>query len=185
MTCTEYLEGFSEYVDGRCTGAEASAFEEHRASCEPCARYTRVCAEGATLLQAFSSIRVDEDFESRLEHRIHGLRNELAIARTMGSGGSTAAVLSIAAILLVLAWSPLLFTREIQVELAPITVSRPGPRTFGIALPAVSIRPGSRSPAALGLDGDLWSASDALFREYSPVQKRYRDGRSARSGVQQ
>ena len=178
MTCTEFLEGFSDWMDGVSDDASSVAFEHHRESCGECARYTRVYQEGRMLLQAFSSVPVDEDFAPRLESRIHQLRNEEAIARTMGTGGSTMAVLSIAAVLLMVAWSPLLFIRPIQVELAPITVNRPAPRSLGLRLPDVSVRPPSASPAALSLDADLWAASNALFLEYAPVLQRYRVGGS-------
>ncbi len=174
MTCSEFMEDYSDFVDEVLPSDHHDEFDAHRASCDSCGRYDEVYRRGMMLLQAFSSVDLDEEFQPRLETRIRQLQNEAAVARTMGSGGSTATVLSIAAVLLVIAWSPLLLFRPYDVELAPILVSSPGPRPLGIRLPAVSIRPASMSPAALDLNVDLWEQPNALLLQYSPSLQRYR-----------
>ncbi len=182
MDCREFIEGFSDYADGLLSETERAAFDTHRERCPECARYARVLDEGRTLLQAFSGVPVDEDFDARLESRLHRVRDEVATARSMGSGGSTTAVLSIAAVLLVVAWSPLVLFQTHEVELAPIWVTRPAPRPVGaIRLPPVSVVPASTSPSALELDRDLWAESAALFAEYAPIRQRYRAGRLLRA----
>jgi len=184
MTCSEFMEGYSDFVDEILPPDLHDEFDAHGASCDSCSRYDEVYRRGRLLLQAFSSVEVDEEFQPRLETRIHQIQNEAAVARTMGSGGSTATVLSIAAVLLVIAWSPLLLFRPYDVELAPILVSSPGPRPLGIRMPDVSIRPASTSPAALDMDADLWGRPNALLLQYSPSLQRYRTRNALTRAVQ-
>lgn len=181
MTCVDFIEGFSDYVDGRGAPDFVERARSHRDACPRCRRYEEVFLRGRELLRATEVPEVPEDFGPRLQHRLYHVDDERALGRS--SSSSAAALLSIAALLLVAAWSPSLFG-EPEVELAPIVVSRPAPRPLRIRFPMPSLLP-PPSPTALDLDGrDLWHTPSALLLEYAPVWARYRQGGLVRTGLQ-
>ena len=182
MTCANFIEGFSDYIDGTGASDAVERARDHRDECPRCRRYEEVFLRGRELLRATEGPEVPEDFHPRLQHRLYHVDDERAVGRS-SSSSAAAAVLSIAALLMVAVWSPSMFG-EPEVELAPIIVSRPAPRPLRIRFPMPSLLPSS-SPAALDLNGgDLWRTPSALLLEYAPVWAPYRQGGLIRTGLQ-
>jgi anti-sigma factor RsiW len=180
MTCSDFLDGFSDYIDGIGDDTRLDAARTHRDACRSCHRYEEVFLRGRELLRGEQALDVPEDFHPRLQHRLYHVDDERALARA--PSGSATLLLTVAAALTVAAWSPS-FLDDPEIELSPIVVSRPAPRPFGIRLPNTSVLP-SISPAALDREGDdLWRQPSALFFEYAPIRARYRRG-FLRTGLQ-
>lgn len=180
MTCSEFIEGFSDYVDGVGDPARIERARAHRGTCPSCERYEAVYLRGRDLLLGQEAVEVGEDFRPRLQHRLFHVDDERALARA--PSGSATLLLTVAAALTVAAWSPT-FLEEPEVELSPIVVTRPAPRPLGIRLPSTSVS-GSVSPAVLGYQRDeLWRQPSDLLFEYAPVRARYKRS-LVRTGLQ-
>ena len=171
VECSEFLSRFSDFYDAPPESGVRQQAEAHLERCETCARYERVVASGAALLQTLPRIELSESFRPKLEHRLLHLEDENALARA--AGGSAVPVLTavgITIVLTVVAWSPTFGRSTAEVDLAPIVVSPPsreppfpaGTRGFTPGEPALSPKKG------------LWSDPNALLYEYSPMRERYR-----------
>jgi hypothetical protein len=196
MGCSEFLEHFSEYFDGVGEPAFLAEADAHVASCDQCRRYRDVVVRGRELMQAAPGPRVSRDFYPRLKHRIYHVEDADALAKTsVGSATSGAAVLGIAVVLTVVAWSPLMRDKT-EVELAPIVVDNPRPTAkLGLRPPPVRlttnddrdlVRPLPGSPGTvLHFAGygphptDLLESSQLIW-EYSPLYDQYGDASSLR-----
>lgn len=184
MTCSEFIEGFSDYLDGAGDPSELDAALEHVESCESCSRYEAVYRRGVTLLRSFPEVAVSEGFEPELEVR---LRKDTAEAlrwlghRPPSSGTAMAVVMGMAVILIGAAWSPFFFLRTAQVELAPIVAAAPT-RGLAVRFPEIELLPGRASNGALMAD-QLWEEPSALFQQYAPVMRGYQTASPARLGL--
>ncbi len=172
MNCTQFVEYFSEYLDGTGPAEIVREAREHEGSCPSCARYRRVVEEGAALLRTLPCVDVREDFAPRLQHRLYHVDEDSALKRHVSSGTTALTALGMAVLLTVVAWSPTL-RREPVVELDPIVVTHPARNVrptneFGgrLLLPSTASRPWR---------GGLWDDAHQLLYEYSPVQRRYRE----------
>ena len=193
MTCNEFLEGFSELVDGEATEAHAAAAREHMQGCPDCRRYHQVYHRGVDLLRSFPGVAVEDGFENDLEVRLR--RDTSSALRHLGqrppqAGASMAMVFGMAVVLVGVAWSPFLLVGRIaQVDLNPIVATRPVR-----ALPAVLQQVGAETRGRVSLlpegqrrsrgdlrPADLWDEPESLFREYAPVMRAYTA--SARLGL--
>ena len=108
MTCSEFIEGFSDYVDGVAEPDAMEGAELHLQACESCRRYEHTYRRGISLLRSFSDLTVHDGFEPDLERR---LRRDTALAlqslgrRPASSGSSMTMVLGMALVLVGAAWS--------------------------------------------------------------------------------
>jgi anti-sigma factor RsiW len=124
MTCSDFIEGFTDYIDGEADPSVRRAARTHLDGCVSCRRYERVYLEGRSLLLGAEQVEVGEDFHPRLQHRLYHVDDERALARSRSGSTSAALLLGAAALLMAAAWSPALFD-EPEVELSPIVVDRP------------------------------------------------------------
>lgn len=95
------------------------------------------------------------------------------------------ALVAAAVLVVVAVWTPNLWERTPSVELPVLVVQ--GPDTVAEGLPYVL------GPAPVGLtgpaipplmvDGDLWSGSNVLLYEHSPLYHRYRNPALVRAGL--
>lgn len=186
MTCSDFVEGFSEYYDGTASRAVIQAADEHLASCAECRRYMHVIERGLELLHALPAPEVRDDFVPRLQHRIYHVDQERSLRWHTSSGTTALAMAGMAILLTAVAWSPVLRSSAPTVELEPIVVSRPPapyrsrPRmVFPTALQAT---PRARAGSSDG----LWDDAHALLFEYSRLSQRY-SGHSSlqRAGLEQ
>ncbi len=171
MTCSEFVEGFSEVYDGVASEEAVRAAEEHLASCSSCRRYRYVVERGAELLRALPATNVHEDFAPRLRHRLLHAEGDALIRRHTDSGATALAVLGIAVLLTAVAWAPALRPSAPVVELAPIVVDSPpaAARTRSVA----SFSAFASETTAKPLQADLWGDARTLLFQYSRLAQRY------------
>jgi anti-sigma factor RsiW len=180
MTCSDFLAGFSEFYDADPSLKNAEAFRAHLDACSSCRRYHEVVRRGAELLRDLPPAGSRADFHDRLRHSIYTHEEEQR--RDRGSLGSSAmmAVVAIAAVLAVLIWTPSIWVGEPSVDLAPIVVHTPGPEA---PAPFPVSRAGSASSATF-LELELWTQSNTLLYERSPLYQRSREPGLVRTGLQ-
>ena len=132
MKCEQYLESYSDYVDGLLDGSAAGACAEHASQCPSCSRYTRVMREGVDLFRDLPAAEPASDFTPRLQHRLYHVEDN--IPWTVAHPGGSAAVVAVAAVgLLSLFWLPFATQIPVEVEFAPVAVQAPE------AVPAASL----------------------------------------------
>ena len=108
-TCATWLEDHAAWMDGFLDEAESAAHEAHAAACASCGRYARVLDRGLQLVRELPEIEPSAHFEQRLQHRIFHIEDAARLER--GSGRS-AAGLAAAALIAMIAWSPVLWRSD-------------------------------------------------------------------------
>lgn len=183
MTCSEFVEGFSDYHDGTASAVGIREAEDHLSSCAGCRRYRDVLVRGAEVLRALPTPGVREDFVPRLQHRLYHVDQKEALHRQSTSGSPGVAVFGVAVLFAAAAWSPTLHRGVPVVELAPIVVShRPVPRARPVTFSALS----ARRPTSRGEAAELWTDAHLVLFEYSRLAQRYGHGSALRqAGLQQ
>lgn len=171
MTCSEYVERFSEIYDGTASAEVIRLADEHLASCSGCGRYRHVVDRGAQLLRALPTPEVNEDFVPRLQHRIYHVDQDALLRRHTHSGATAMAVLGMAVLLVAVAWAPALRPGAPVVELAPIVVNAPPQALRGRT--AASFSAFAVGSAGGTLDEDLWGDARTLLFQYSRLARRY------------
>lgn len=105
LSCREFLEGHSDYVDDVLVPERMRGFDQHVATCKSCERYDRVVRRGLLLARNLSDIQPSPRFHEKLQTRLMGLEDEPA-RRPVVASSATVAV--IAAVLALIALTPLL-----------------------------------------------------------------------------
>lgn len=187
MTCSEFVECFSEVIDGIASPEVMREAEEHLASCTLCRRYREVLERGADLLRSLPAPEVRDDFVPRLQHRIYHVDQDEALRRHASSGATALAVLGMAVLFAVVAWAPVLRRGAPVVELPPIVVNRPPPAARARAMASfTAFAANSRAPVPQPLAAGLWGDARTLLFEYSRLARRYEGGGAfGRSGLEQ
>ncbi|HLU24740.1 MAG TPA: zf-HC2 domain-containing protein [Longimicrobiales bacterium] len=124
MTCQEFLARYSDYLDEQLEPLEAALCRAHMERCPSCARYDRVLRRGLALVRELPQIEPSSDFMPRLQHRLYHVDDDLEMGRR-ASGASAMVTLAIAGMLAAVAWSPLIRTEPVTVELAPMEARAP------------------------------------------------------------
>lgn len=167
MTCSEFLDGYSDYLDGAYAPARAERFGAHLAECASCAGYDRALQNGLDILSGLD-LDVPEDFQARLERR---LALDAEDARSgfgpLGSAATNRLVAAVTVLIALVAWSPTLRSPESEAaQVAPAAALDPGLGMDPMAAGELT----STSPAAT----ELWSYPNALMYEYSTLGSRNR-----------
>jgi hypothetical protein len=184
MTCSEFVERFSDVVDGTAPEDLMTRADEHLASCASCRRYRCVVERGVDLLRALPVPEVNEDFVPRLQHRIFDVDQVALLRRHSNSGATALAVLGMAVVLSAVAWAPVLRSSEPVIELPPIVVNTPPPAARARTLASFSAF--STRPAATTLESGLWDDARTVLFQYSRLAQRYGQRPApGRSGLQQ
>lgn len=181
MTCSEFIEGFSDYVDGVGEPAHMEAARAHLDACASCLRYDRTYRQGIDLLRSFPDVAVHDGFVPELDKR---LRRDTALAleglgrRPISSWSPVTMVLGMALVLVGAAWSPALLSRTVQVDLPPIQAQTPRVRALPLVrMPDISfLPPRARRPGGAFATAELWEEPWSLFRQYAPVMRGYAVG---------
>ncbi len=105
LTCRELLDGHAEYLDGLLPVREARRFDTHIQHCPSCQRYDRVMRRGLLLARNLPEIQPSDHFHERLQARLMNLD---AAPSRQPIVASSATALVIAAVLAVIALTPLL-----------------------------------------------------------------------------
>ncbi len=124
MECEDFLEGYSDYLDGLLDAAREVEFERHIEACEHCARYDRVVQRGLSLCRELPDIDGAPDFLPRLRHRIYHLEDGIPMS-SVRPGGSAALVAVAAVGLLAFAWLPFATSVPVEVELPAVAARAP------------------------------------------------------------
>lgn len=168
MDCSDFLSLFSEYYDGSADEELRSRMDRHRESCDSCHRYREVVEGGTDLLRSLPEIPVPSDFHPRLRHRIYHLADRDALGRSAVSSRVNAfAVVAIALLLGLAAWTPVLTEGVPEVTLPPIVVDEAPQRRPALRIPPASFLGGSTlrvGPARTG--GAGWPGGGELLFPY-------------------
>jgi hypothetical protein len=113
LSCQEFLEGHSDYLDGLLPAGAARFYDEHVAGCESCNRFDRVLRRGLLLAHNLPEIQPSANFQDKLQARLMRLEDESPLQRPVMAGTGTAVV--IAAVLGVIALTPFVM-RESTVQ---------------------------------------------------------------------
>lgn len=125
VDCKRFLEEYSDFRDGLLPIEVYLDFEAHLEGCASCARYDRVVARGASLLRDLPGVEPSDDFLPRLQHRIHHLEDAVRGPGRSGSGLSASVALSVAALLALAAWAPVLRPGEATQRLPAVAARAP------------------------------------------------------------
>jgi hypothetical protein len=104
--CSIFLEDHAAYIDDVMDAQDAAAHEAHAHECEACARYARVLDRGLRLVHELPEIEPSAYFEERLRHRIFHIEDDARLERDRGR---SATGLAAAALIALIAWSPMLW----------------------------------------------------------------------------
>lgn len=185
MSCSDFLDRFSEFRDGGMPPGEAEAFRGHLESCASCRRYGAVLDRGIELLRDESSPELPSDFRDRLQYSIYGLEEDRRRRRLTGGGTKRMAIVATAAVVSAVIWTPLPdFGRDDpSVQLPPIVAQSPELPLEGPRIPSLSDAR-ANSLVALPLAGrELWEESNALLYQHSPLYFRHREASLVRTGL--
>lgn len=181
MTCTEFIEAFSEVHDGTAPADVVLRAGEHAQSCASCRRYRSVVERGAALLRSLPEPEIHQDFAPLLRRRLAYVEQDAFLRGHTNSGSTALAVLGMAAVLVAVAWAPLMRPPAPAVELAPIVVSRPPSAVparsvasfSAFAQQALAVPRRSLPPRPAALQADLWGDARSALFEYSRLAQRY------------
>lgn len=187
MTCADFLASYSQLRDGDLPSGETNALHAHLSECSSCARYDRVVQRGVEVLRDAPAPRVRDDFEARVRHSIYSL-DEAERARRFRphgpSGGGAMAVMAAAALLVAVVWTPTLMDSTPTVELPALVIDQPAESNSDVPFVASGLGMGPEPSSSLVYESDLWTGSNALLFEHSPLYHRYRDPALVRAGIQ-
>lgn len=143
LSCREYLERHSEYLDGCLDEETAKRWRNHTETCSVCRGYDRVVRKGLGLLDQLAVVTPSEDFLPRFRHRLMHHREERVVFRRRVAGGLAAASVAIAATLAAVAWGPWLKPSRSAVDLFPVEARQPlsPPPAFGLDAPRTQPSP--------------------------------------------
>jgi len=168
MTCTEFVESYTDVHEGTASPEAVRAAEEHLASCDSCRRYRHILEAGAELLRSLPAPEVGDDFVPRLQRRILQEEQDAFLRRHANSGATALVLVGMALLLTFVAWAPALRRSPPVVELEPIVVSeRPEPAPLPASFTAFAPR-----TTATALPSDLWGDARTLLFQYSRLARR-------------
>lgn len=129
MTCSEFLDQYSEFIDHRLSLPAVARVRQHLRECDGCARYHRVMTRGRGALDELPYVEPSADFYVDLRKRLASERREEGLVPDRRSDGPGVLVaLGVAAALVGIVWSPLLESGEPPViELPAMTAKAPEP----------------------------------------------------------
>jgi len=173
MQCTGFLEGYTDFRDGRLDPTLDAAFREHRDACSACAGYDRTIRDGLRLLAELPEAESSEDFMPRLTHRLYNVDQgvlDTASNRFLGS----AALVAVASVgLLALFWLPFAASVPVELELPAVAVERPPEQlvTFENQMPSL-LRPGPFVEPADRFDGRPQTSFLDGERQWYPAKQQ-------------
>ncbi|MEX0890840.1 MAG: hypothetical protein WEB88_01640 [Gemmatimonadota bacterium] len=159
MTCRDYLEDYTELLDGYLPAERADDLRGHARACPACADYDRTVRRSLEELRRVETIDVADDFALRLQHRLLHVREERA-GGLRGASSGMAGIVAVAAFLALAAWSPWLMERLTQPVAAPLSVES-SQATSPVGAPAEAVTRPALDPWYVSTPrGLLFSAVD-------------------------
>ena len=160
LSCRDFLEGHTEYLDGVLPEPAAQRFDAHVRECKLCERYDTVLRRGLFVARNLPEIHPSEHFHERLHARLMQVDAE-GVQQPIVAG--PAVLVMIAAVLAVIALTPLL-------RLADDGSVAPAPT---VSVPAVPFSIVPSGAAELPLTLDSYSVPELLAPSgpatFSPV----------------
>jgi hypothetical protein len=126
LSCREFLEGHSDFLDGFLPDTMTRRFEEHVVGCASCNRFDRVLRRGLLLAHNLPEIQPSANFQEKLQAQLMRLEDE-PVQRPVMAGSGTAVV--IAAVLGFIALTPFLIRTTPVQQPQPAPVAEPIPIT--------------------------------------------------------
>ncbi|MGH7460201.1 MAG: zf-HC2 domain-containing protein [Longimicrobiales bacterium] len=150
LTCGEFLDSHTDYVDGALPEQVARRFDGHASECGACGRYDHVVRRGLLLARNLPEIQPSAHFHERLQARLMHLEAEPVRRPIMAS---SATVIMIAAVLAVIVITPL--ARPLEQETAgPAVDSAPAATLPPMLLPSLEEAPFAE-PASTAVTASL------------------------------
>ena len=158
--CRRFLDGYSDYRDGRLATEDRSFFVGHMARCSSCRRYDRVIRRGVEALREPVEAPTEATMSiAEVRFRATALERESLALGTAGSGVTLSAAVVVALLLAAVAWSPFFSGTTPEVDMPPVVAGAPLPPS------APSFAPlRMRSPRDLR-QPDLWDSVRSMFVE--------------------
>ncbi len=172
MTCSEFLERFSDFHDGDGSLPDRGAFVRHLEGCPSCRRYERVLVRGVAVLREADALEPRGDFRDRLRHSLYRLDEERRRSSLPRDGAGPLAIAAVGLLLALLAWSPLLRAGDPSVDLPAIMAGGPAPTEMHPLFRHLDQELAPVTRAAPTRNAVLWSHSNALLLEHSPLRAR-------------
>jgi hypothetical protein len=135
LSCRDFLEGHTEYLDGALEDSTAQRFDAHVRDCKRCERYDHVLRRGLFVARNLPEVYPSEHFHERLQARLMQIDAD-GLQQPIVAG--PAALVMIAAVLAFIAITPLL-------RLADRESAVPAPAVSGPVVP-FSFAPAGASP---------------------------------------
>lgn len=158
--CREFIDGYSEFRDGRIDMEDRSFFLGHMASCSACRRYDRVIRRGVKVLREPVEAPVSAPMSiAEVRFRAAAFDRESLALGTAGSGVTLSAAVVVALLLAVVAWSPLFSGTTPEVAMPPVVAGAPSPTS------APSFAPLERRTPPDLREPDLWDSVRSMFGE--------------------
>ena len=181
MTCSDYIKNFSDLIDGNTAEEDLQAFEEHLHECSACSRHRHVIEQGSALLRTLPKPKLSENFVPRLRHRLYHVDDQHTL-RSATSVAMPAALLTVAVVLLIVSWLPVIRDTTPEIALETVVVEQPllqvtrQPSVMSSSSSGFVIYPfADLSERALSdFRQELWDEAHALLFEYSPLSQRSR-----------
>ncbi len=168
MECEEFLEDYSDFLDGTLEDHPITDYHNHLEECRRCADYDRVMRRGLHLVRALDPPEAAADFLPRLQRRSFSLPSRAVEAGLRRRDVAAAGL--VAAGLLALISLPLLRPGPRALQLPPVVVERPEGAGEASSLwgPPPTFAPTASFLTVPDLSSDPFFASPP--RRYSPFR---------------
>lgn len=158
--CRKFLEGYSDFRDGRLDAEDRSPFVGHMAGCPSCRRYDRVIRRGVGVLRKPAEEPAAAPMSiAEVRYRATAFERESLALGTAGSGVTLSAAVVVALLLAAVAWSPFFSGTTPEVDMPPVVAGTPP------AAGAPAFLPLERLTPAVPREPDLWDSVRWLFPE--------------------
>lgn len=123
MECEEFLEGYSDFLDGLFEEHRVSYYRTHLLTCPDCCEYDRVMRRGLRLVKELDRPEATPDFVPRLQRRF---LDESGKSGGVGEYGRAVLVVGLTTVsLIVIASLPALRPDGGAIQLPPVVVEEP------------------------------------------------------------
>jgi anti-sigma factor RsiW len=124
MVCQEFIDSYTEYMDGLLDDDDYARVEKHLADCDSCRRYKRVLTRGLSLWRGLPVAVTSPDFRPRLQHRLYHVEEEGKLSDRQRAGKAALAAVALVG-LVAMAWIPFAARMSYEVELPAVVVQAP------------------------------------------------------------
>jgi hypothetical protein len=117
-------------MDGEMPAADAERWRAHLSACALCARYDRVLRRGVGILRGEQHVKSDPEFMLHLRYRLAHEEERMAMGPVTASAATS---VTVAAVLALAAWVPMMFMARAQESESAVKVAELGRTASEIA----------------------------------------------------